>query len=388
MLDTLTREINARWGLPDQGRPLVQMLVATISNPATGGLTGFLEKFRKAGWGGMVNTWVGNTGNAEIPTTAQVEAVLGAAGDGFLQQAATQLGLSYDKVIAAVAGILPRLVDSMTPDGNIPTVLPAAFGSFAREGKALLGAGLAVGASGAVRTMAGSGPAAPATATAASATSTATAPAVPASSSGWGARWPWLIGALLVIVGVSYCSQRKAPEATSPAASGMAAPAAPTPLAPSAPVTPVPLEAPVVPEAAPASSATPTTGAAVASDSFTVPDGAAVVAGMDQGMPMLRVFFDSGSTEVDASLADKAQPLVDFLKANPDAQAVISGFNDPSGDAARNAQLSRERATAVQAALALAGVAGDRAVLEKPAETADASASPAAARRVDVLLRR
>lgn len=382
MLDTLTREINARWGLADQGRPLVQMLVATISNPATGGLTGFLEKFRKAGWGGMVNTWVGNAGNAEIPTTAQVEAVLGAAGDGFLQRAAAQLGLSHDKVIAAVAGVLPRLVDSMTPDGSIPTVLPAAFGSFAREGKALLGAGLAVGASGAVRTMADSGPETAAMPKAAAAS------ALPASNSGWGARWPWLIGALLVIVGVSYCSQRKAPEATPPAASGMAAPAVPTPLAPSAPVTPVPPEAPVVPAAPPASSATPTTGAAVASDSFTAPDGAAVVAGMHQGMPMLRVFFDSGSTVVDASLADKAQPLVDFLQANPDAQAVISGFNDPSGDAARNAQLSRERATAVQAALALAGVAGERAVLEKPAETSDASASPAAARRVDVLLRR
>lgn len=384
MLDTLTREINARWGLADQGRPLVQMLVATISNPATGGLSGFLEKFRKAGWGGMVNTWVGNAGNAEIPTTAQVEAVLGAAGDGFLQRAAAQLGLSYDKVITVVAGVLPRLVDQMTPDGHIPAALPPALDAYAREGQALLAAG-----------------AAPATAAAAGAGGARMAAhSAPAASGGWGKWLPWLLGALVVIGGVSYCS--KAPAPTSPPAEvGSVAPPPTTeaPQSPASPATadtatpsaPADADAPAGASATmPAESAgTPgNTDTSMASDHFTAPEGAGVVDGMHQGMPVLRVFFATGKAHVDPTFASQSQALVDFLKVHPDVKAVISGFNDPTGNAARNAQLSKERAQAVQAALQAQGIAADRTVLEKPADTAGTGTTHAAARRVDVMLRR
>ena len=368
MLDTFTREISARWGLGEQAKPLLQMLVAHISNPATGGLPGFLDKFRKAGWGGMVNSWVGNNSNAEVPTTSQVESVLG-AGDGFLQQAASKLGLSYDKVIAAVAGLLPQLIGRMTPDGTIPAVLPAEFGTFAREGNALLGAG--VGATGAAY-----GAARSASHTAAA----ATASAVPASSGGLGKWLPWLIGALVVIFGVSYCTKSKEPVVDTPSAEVTPAPSS----VPADPVPPTPVAPePVVP-AAPVAPETP----AASTDTFTAPEGEGVLDEMHNGMPVLRVFFDTGKTEVAAAFAEKSKSLVDFLNANPDVKAVISGFNDPTGDAARNAELSKQRAEAVKAALEAAGVAPDRAILEKPAETSDTGSTNAASRRVDVMLRR
>ena len=382
MLDTWIREISARWGLADQGRPLVQMLVAYINNPATGGLTGFLDKFRKAGWGGMVNSWVGSNATAEVPTTSQIETVLG-SGEGFLNQVANRLGLSREKVSAAVAGILPMLIGRMTPDGSIPTRLPAEFDGLAREGQSLLGlgAGATAAAYGATRTGA---PAA------------ATAVAEPASSGGLGKWLPWLIAALVVIFGVSYCSKDKTPvDSTAPATTEPTpqavepAPAVPEP-APAASVAPEPTA--VAPDAAAnadantAAATAATTG--TAAENFTVPDGADVVDDMVNGMPVLRVFFDTGKTDVAASFADKSSALVEFLKANPDVTAVISGFNDPTGDAARNAELSKQRAEAVKAALESAGVAADRAVLEKPAETTDTGATNAASRRVDVMLRR
>lgn len=417
MLDTFTREISARWGLADQGRPLVQMLVAYISQPETGGLPGFLEQFRKAGWGGMVNTWVDNGGNAEIPTTAQVEAVLGGS-HGLLQQAATQLGLAYDKVIAAVAGALPQLVDRMTPDGTVPAALPPEFGVYAREGQVLLGLGVAAAQRGGGADHA----AAPA----------ALASPVPSSSGGLGKWLPWLMGALLVIFGVSYCSQNKEPVATSSSSSlGSVAPTEPTalpsmesgPLAPMLPTDPAapetatpatgapdsaaPADMPAASAAEPDAPATAdasgtaagsgsTDSAATAdsaattapSEDFTVPQGAGVVEAMHNGMPVLHVFFETGQTEVDAAFAGKSQSLVDFLNANPDAQALISGFNDSTGDAARNAELAKQRAQAVKAALESAGIAPERAQLDKPAETASTGATDAASRRVDVVLRR
>ena len=105
-------------------------------------------------------------------------------------------------------------------------------------------------------------------------------------------------------------------------------------------------------------------------------------------MPLLRVFFDSGKIEVAPEFADKSKALVDYLKANADVKAVISGFNDPTGNAAANAELSKNRAQAVQAALVAAGIPADRTVLEKPAETSGTAATNAASRRVEVVLRK
>ena len=370
MLDSLIREFSARWGLADQGRPLVQMLVAAISNPNTGGLPGFLEKFRREGWGGMVNTWVDNNATPENPTTAQVETVLGGSSTGgLLNQLSTRLNLPYDKITAAVAGLLPMLIGRMTPDGTIPAALPTEFSSMAREGNALLGLG-----AGAATAAAGYG-------------ATRAATAAPVASSGGLGKWlPWLIAALVVIFGVSYCSKNKEPVPSTPPAE--TAPAEPVPATPAP--EPVPEPAP----AEPLSNSTdaPSTDAAAASNatsaSIIAPDGADVVEDMLNGMPVLRVFFDTGKTDVAGAFNDKSKSLVEFLQANPDVKAIISGFNDPTGDPARNAALSKQRAEAVKNALVAAGIAEDRAVMEKPAETTDSDVNNAAARRVDVVLRR
>lgn len=356
MLDTLIRDVGARLGLGDQARPLVQMLVAYIANPATGGLSGFLEKFRSAGWGNMVQSWLGTATTPEVPSTSQLESTLGTSG-GILNQLSTRLGLPYDKVSTAVAALLPMLVSRMTPGGTVPTALPVEFAELAREGKSLLG-----------MTGAGVGAAAAASAARVSTTAAATAAPVAAASTGMGKWLPWLIAALVVIFGISYCAKHKQPtEAPAPAPAAVPAPAAPEP-AP-APAAAVPAPAPVA-------------------DSFTAPDGAGILDGMHQDMPLLRVFFDTGKTEVAPEFADKAKALVAYLQGNPDAKAVISGFNDPTGDPAKNAELSKHRAEAVKAALEAAGVPADRAVLEKPAEASDTGATNAASRRVDVVLRK
>lgn len=344
MLDTLIREVSARLGLGDQARPLIQMLVAYIANPATGGLSGFLDKFRSAGMDGLVQSWLGSATTPQVPSASQLDTVLG-AGDGLLNKLATRLGLPYDKVSTAVAALLPMLVSRMTPGGTVPNVLPTEFTDIAREGQSLFGMGQAA--------------AARVGAAATAATASAAAP-VAAASGGVGKWLPWLIAALVVILGISYCAKGK-PPAEAPAPAAVPAPAAP----------------------APAPAATPP-----ATDSFTAPEGAGVLEGMLQDMPMLRVFFDSGKTEVAPEFADKAKALVAYLQGNPDAKAVISGFNDPTGDPAKNAELSKHRAEAVQTALVAAGVPIERTALEKPADTTDTGASNAASRRVDVVLRK
>lgn len=349
MLETLIREVSARLGLGDQARPLIQMLVAYIANPATGGLSGFLDKFRSAGLGELVQSWLGSATTPQAPSASQLDTVLG-AGDGLLNKVSTRLGLPYDKVSTAVAALLPMLVSRMTPGGTVPNVLPTEFTDIARDGQSLLG----MGKEAAARVTAAAG---------------ATAAPVAAATGGGLGKWlPWLIAALVVIFGISYCAKGKQP-AEAPAG-------APAPAAVPAPAAPEPVPAPAPAAAAPAS------------DSFTAPEGAGVLDGVVQDMPLLRVFFDSGKTDVAPEFADKAKAVVAYLQGNPDVKAVISGFNDPTGDPVKNAELSKRRAEAVQAALVAAGVPAERTALEKPAETTDTGATNAASRRVDVVLRK
>lgn len=119
-----------------------------------------------------------------------------------------------------------------------------------------------------------------------------------------------------------------------------------------------------------------------------VPAGSGLVAFTHDGAPALKVYFDSGKTAVAAGFADTAKAVVDHLKANATSKAVVTGFNDPTGNAAQNAELSKNRAKGVAAALKTAGIADDRVMLEKPADTSGSTLSNSEARRVEVTIRK
>lgn len=101
---------------------------------------------------------------------------------------------------------------------------------------------------------------------------------------------------------------------------------------------------------------------------------------------MLTTYFDSGKTLVAPDFPAQAAAVLAYLKDHPAATAAISGFNDPTGNAARNAELSKNRAKAVQAALVAAGVDIARTALVKPAEATTTTLTPAEARRVEVTI--
>jgi outer membrane protein OmpA-like peptidoglycan-associated protein/uncharacterized protein YidB (DUF937 family) len=386
MFDVLVREAGARFGLGDKALPLVQMLLAYMTDKNTGGLAGFLEKFKAAGLGPIIQSWLGGGPAAQPISNSQLETALGGSG-GLLSLLTSKLDAGRDNVASALGYLLPALVGKMTPGGSIPSSLPPEILSMANTGHNLL-----------------------------SATPVAAAAAPAAGGGGGFAKWlPWIIVALAAVFGVSYLMKEKAAEAPpavestpatpsrgdwGPGPSSTASPAAAAATAsePASAAAPAASEAApaasVASEAAPASAAPPSAApsSAAATGSATAsadePAGSAVVDLMSNGMPALKVYFDSGKTEVHADFASKAADLVAFMKANADVKAAISGFNDPTGDAAVNAELSKNRAKAVQAALVAQGIAEDRLLLEKPVEATGTAASNAASRRVEVVLRK
>lgn len=123
---------------------------------------------------------------------------------------------------------------------------------------------------------------------------------------------------------------------------------------------------------------------ATASSPTAVPTGAGVVSEMRDNRPMLTVYFESGRADVSNDISAAAGTLKAYLDAHAGSRLAISGYNDPSGNAALNAALSRRRAQGVATALAAAGISQGSIELVRPANTTATSVTAAQARRVEV----
>ena len=126
---------------------------------------------------------------------------------------------------------------------------------------------------------------------------------------------------------------------------------------------------------------------APAEGSVAIPDGAGVTSELRDGKPVVKVYFDTSSTAVAPAFAGAAGGLNAWLAANPGASLAVSGFNDATGNAAANAELSKNRAQAVRDALVAAGVAETSVELVKPEDSTQGVGNDADARRVEVVVR-
>ena len=127
--------------------------------------------------------------------------------------------------------------------------------------------------------------------------------------------------------------------------------------------------------------------AAPAEGSVTIPDGAGVTSEMRDGKPVVKVYFDTAKIDLTPAFIRTASGLKEWLDTHSGSTVAISGYSDPSGDAAANAELSKQRAQAVQAGLVAAGIPAEAALLVKPEVTADATVPAEAARRVEVVVK-
>ncbi len=147
--------------------------------------------------------------------------------------------------------------------------------------------------------------------------------------------------------------------------------------------------APIAPVAAVAVAASGAAASAVAAPAAATSPGAAAPAApaaVDEASVkvengVVKFYFASGKADV---ATGGAAALADVIKAVAGGKkAVISGYHDASGDPAKNAELAKQRAMNVQAALKAAGVADDKVELKKP-EQAKVDGPAAEARRVEV----
>jgi uncharacterized protein YidB (DUF937 family) len=100
----------------DKQKQLTSAALSRISDPATGGLLGLVNTLRQLGLDDVVSSWISTGENKPISS----EQVQNALGEGQINQMAQNMGVSPQEVSTGLAGLLPQLIDKLTPDGKLP----------------------------------------------------------------------------------------------------------------------------------------------------------------------------------------------------------------------------------------------------------------------------
>lgn len=136
------------------------------------------------------------------------------------------------------------------------------------------------------------------------------------------------------------------------------------------------VEAPVV--EAPAVESAPVESAPVVE---AAPEVAPVV-----DLPRANYYFEVDQSALPVAREGSLESVVAYLQANPSAVAIVSGYHDPTGDAAHNEELAKNRAQTVKDALLAAGITESQVEMVKPVVTTGGG-DLAEARRVEVTIR-
>jgi len=118
LLDSIAGQVTGALGGQNTagGADWMGVISNLINNPQTGGLQGLIQSFQDKGLGGVVASWVGTGENLPI-SAEQLTSVLGSS---HLQEMAQKVGLPVDGLTEKLSGLLPQVVDQLTPNGKMP----------------------------------------------------------------------------------------------------------------------------------------------------------------------------------------------------------------------------------------------------------------------------
>jgi uncharacterized protein YidB (DUF937 family) len=117
LFDDIAGKVSSALGSNTQQAGLVGHVMAFLNSPQSGGLQGVVAAFESNGLGHIVQSWISTGANLPV-SPAQIQSALG---NGQLQALAAKVGISPDQLSQGLSSVLPHLVDSMTPNGQLPT---------------------------------------------------------------------------------------------------------------------------------------------------------------------------------------------------------------------------------------------------------------------------
>jgi len=120
-MDLLVNEVESRFGLGGAKAGSLLAAVLSLIQEQSGGLSGFLDKFRRAGLSDTVSNWL----SGGTPTPVSADSLQSVLGSQTVSNIASRVGLPASTAASALGFMIPRLVQTLAPGGAIPTRLPA-----------------------------------------------------------------------------------------------------------------------------------------------------------------------------------------------------------------------------------------------------------------------
>jgi uncharacterized protein YidB (DUF937 family) len=80
-----------------------------------GGISALMEKFQQGGLGSVIESWVSNGSNQPVSP----EAITSALGSPAIADLAAKLGIDPQAASNLIAEHLPKVVDTLSPDGQV-----------------------------------------------------------------------------------------------------------------------------------------------------------------------------------------------------------------------------------------------------------------------------
>lgn len=103
--------------LVNSNRKLVEAALALLANNGQSeGMHGLVARFRQAGLQHIVESWIGAGQNMPL-SGDDLQRVLD---EGHLKQIAEETGYTEEDAAARLGGLLPAMVDQLTPAGRLP----------------------------------------------------------------------------------------------------------------------------------------------------------------------------------------------------------------------------------------------------------------------------
>jgi uncharacterized protein YidB (DUF937 family) len=114
MLDNILAALNGNTDSAENAEnPLGSALNSMLAQ--NGGMGGLMEKFSQGGLGEAFSSWVGMGDNQSV-SSDQISKVLGS---DQLQSLASSIGVDADSASGFLADYLPKIIDQLTPAGEV-----------------------------------------------------------------------------------------------------------------------------------------------------------------------------------------------------------------------------------------------------------------------------
>jgi len=136
-LDAILTEAGTQFGLNNTKVSSLLSSLLSLINDTPGGLGSFLDRFRKAGFGDSVSSWL----TSSQPSPISGATLESAVGRDWIDTIASKAGLSYTTALSALAYIIPNLVHRLAPGGVVPSRLPSDILAYAGSATSAVAAG-------------------------------------------------------------------------------------------------------------------------------------------------------------------------------------------------------------------------------------------------------